>query len=221
MGQVSRACASVVVVSAMLPLLPSTARAGVIFQTSSAPGAATGSGVVIDNNQSLGARFQLSDTTRISHIGVRMSRITTGSIFGSIVRLSSMNDYPDSAHPFNTPDVLATTLLPIPSVTADVTGEIGPIMLPAGTYALVFGGGEFGAGGVATASQNNTPILPQSYFYWNESNGAYLDGSYGNVRFYALDQVPEPSSALAGIAVAVAAMVRRARPRRRDLALTA
>jgi hypothetical protein len=109
-------------------------------------------------------------------------------------------------------------LLPLPSgtTTADVTATIGPVTLEPGTYALVFGAGEFGAGGNAAATQNNTPIGPQSYFYWNSGTGGYVDGGYGNVRMYALNVVPEPSSTSAAVAVLAAVGARHQRRRRRD-----
>ena len=213
MGRVTRA---VVIVFMFVGPLPAAARGAVIFQTSSAPGGPIGGGVAIYDQSYVGVRFQLAQDTTLNRVGLRMTGLAgPGSIFGSIVRLSSMSDFPDSTHPFNTPDVLATTLLPIPASTTDVTADIGPITVPAGTYALLFGAGEFGANGDAAASQNNTPVGPQSYFYWVDSNGAYLDGSYGNVRFYVLNEVPEPSSGAVAIWVAAAAGLSR---RRRTLA---
>jgi hypothetical protein len=216
MGRWFSTCVILAALGLLVPACPG--RAAVIFETSATPGPPGQSGAAIYDGQYIGVRFQLAHTVTIDQIGLRMAGFVPGSIFGAIVSLSSMSDFPDSIHPFDSPDVLATTLLPVPTGEAtDVTANIGPVALPAGAYALVFGAGEFGANGTGGATTNNTPIGPQSYFFWNRGNGIYVDGGYGDApRLYVLGVIPEPSSAAAtGAVIAAAAFARGDRRRRR------
>ncbi|MCZ7687295.1 MAG: hypothetical protein M5U28_54585 [Sandaracinaceae bacterium] len=107
----------------------------------------TASGMVLSAGFWTGFRFQVSAgsdlTTTAIAINVRSS--SAGTIFGAIVRLTSMTDAPDAAD-LTGGDVAAMTTLSVPggpssaTVSAPITATLSP-----GWYAAVFGTGAFGA----------------------------------------------------------------------------
>jgi len=187
------------------------------FDTSLSPGSPTGGGAQVAADQYLAVRFQLVAPTSISSIGFRAVRTVpsdTGNLFGALIALDSGADFPDSANPLSTPDVLAhTEIAPPPSgQTQDISAPIGPIILPAGNYALMFGAGSYGTTGNVSATQNNPQSGSYSYFFWNSSNGFYTDGGFGNVRFFynTPNNAPEPTTiALLSLAAPLVLLRRR------------
>ena len=69
-----------------------------------------GGGTLIAGSQFFAARFQVTQPLTIDGIGGNIVGAPSGgSIFGALVALSSMSDYPDSTS-LTTPDVLAHVL---------------------------------------------------------------------------------------------------------------
>jgi hypothetical protein len=162
--------------------------------------ATVGSGV--DDLQYLGVRFQLASTATARSIGGHF--FGGGQIFGAIVQLSSISDFPDTTD-LSSADVLAHTLITVPAHSAEVSANIGPITLAPGFYALIFGAGRFGATGVGAAPNDNTDIGSPSYFFWNPAlNPGYIAGRFSGTRFFLNSQAvdaPLPAVAWGGAAL--------------------
>jgi len=117
--------------------------------------------------------------------------------------------------PLNTDDVLATTLLTLPTSSADISAPIGPVSLNPGTYAVIFGSGQFGATGAGYAVQDNPTVSPKSDFFWNGTQ--YVNSSFFQNRYVVYGIVPEPESALFASLLALPFFRRDRRARARFL----
>jgi hypothetical protein len=112
-------------------------------------------------------------------------------LFAAIVLLKNENDFPDSED-LSTSDVLGTTLIDFPEPSEETWGELA-ITLEPGWYALVFGGGLFGANGAGGVLSNSTDIGSPDYigfltgFDWGTRLPSKRFFVNGNV-------VPEPTS---------------------------
>lgn len=172
-----------------------------------------------------GVRFNLPTPVRVERVGGHLigfglggvAEGERGTIFGAIVALNSRTDLPDSPD-LSTSDVLETTLIDLPEFSDDVYGELS-LSLDAGWYALVFGGGLFGADfelGIGASLQNNVDIgddpsyigiqAPRMYGEW-----VVKSSSSANQRFVVEGSIiPEPStlSLLFGVAFVVAYRIR-------------
>jgi hypothetical protein len=141
-------------------------------------------------------RFQLLSGAVVDGIGGNIAidpNIGDGRIFGALVKLTDMNDYPDSTD-LSTPDVLAATAFSATPEIADVTAPIGPLTVGPGTYAVVLGSGLFGASGDGAMSINN-PNFPGSSTIWLLANRWDEYGAAGGLRFTVYGTaVPEPGS---------------------------
>jgi hypothetical protein len=162
------------------------------------------SGLVVYNDQLDGVRFSVSSPTTITAIGGHLYSIFTapGPIWGAVVHLSSMSDYPDSTS-MTTSDVLATALFTPPASAGDVIVPIAPLAVSPGTYALVFGGadengnnGALGATGMAAMPNTGATVGSPSPFSWNSQNG-WADNAVSptHAERFTVYQVPEPASA--------------------------
>jgi hypothetical protein len=158
-----------------------------------AVGQAGGSAISLQppDQQWLGVRFQTSTGGLIDGVGGNLSVYNffgNGLIFASLVKLSGLSDYPDSTD-LSTPDVLATTTFTGAYPSVDVVVPIGPVAVGPGTYALIFGSGQFGATGQGAMATDNTPVGTQSEF--ELSNNTWSELNQTGLRFtvYAM---PEP-----------------------------
>jgi hypothetical protein len=184
------------VIGLLPPFGGAIARGDTIF-VSATPG--PGRDTSIGNGQIIGARFSINAPEIVEDIGGYFNG--SGNIFGAIVRLSSSTDFPDSADPLSTADVLGHTLINLGLVDTDVSGTIGPVTLGAGNYAVIFGSGQFGAtgsGGVDGSANIGTP----SFIFHNGSSGpAWFNdnASPTDGRFFVEGTVaaPLPDSATA------------------------
>lgn len=140
---------------------------------------------VFDNGtqrQYLGVRFTVPTTSIANEIGGEIRGIspsgtfgTTGNnqIWGAIVQLSGTSDFPDSASPLNSSDVLATTLITLASSFTDTSAPIGPVTLQPGVnYGLFFGTNQFGATGRG-AAYGGTTAAAKTVHGENTSSGAF------------------------------------------------
>lgn len=134
-----------------------------------------GSGTIIGPTQYLGVRFHLSEDTHITGVGghVWAENFTWAGVFDAfLVRMHSHGALPEG-HPF-TEEELVASIVCEPTVL-ESRDYIFPIdvELPAGHYALVFGGGMFGN---ARLAGNDEPVHNPSYIVWD------LDGWRDYVR---------------------------------------
>jgi len=148
-----------------------------------------------------GVKFQLLVQTRISRIGGHFVANTIdggeGSVFGAIVTLDDEIDFPDSSD-LSSPDVLGSTLIPLPLLSSDASGALSLLVDP-GWYAVVFGSELFGAEGFGGVLRNGADIGSPTYIggqrntigFWRE-----LPAMFINQRFFVEGFViPEPSTA--------------------------
>ncbi len=163
-----------------------------------------------------GARFQLNHSVVTTSVGGHFVGPfgNEDTFFGAVIQLTHEEDFPDSSN-LSTPDVLGTALLSFPSSSSDVRGELELTLHP-GWYAVVFGGGLFGAEGRGAAVRNNPGSESASYINWQANspgNGwtnliTFPVEPEGKVRFFVEGTiVPEPASvvfsALAAIPIGI------------------
>lgn len=165
-------------------------------------------GYSIAPNMFLGVRFDLPAPVRLARVGGHLlgfglggvAEGERGTIFGAIVALTGSDDLPDSFD-LSTPDVIASTLIDLPELSAEVFGDLR-LTLDPGWYALVFGGGAFGADlelGIAVAIGNGAEIGEPEFI--GNSLSDYQGGfevrgpsTYGARFVIEGIQVPEPTS---------------------------
>lgn len=147
------------------------------------------SGVVVNANQFLGAAFTLPSAAQITAVGGHISG--TGTLFAAILSLSG--SLPTGA-PFDS-SLITDTTFTAPATSQDVVVPLS-VTLNAGTYALIFGSGLFGATGNGAMPTNNTDVVGATYFYWDGvDHFAWFLDTFSNTRFTVYGEiVPEPSS---------------------------
>jgi hypothetical protein len=159
----------------------------------SVPGLNIGSGLF------QGVRLYLPQEAAITSVGGHfLATNTDQSIFAAMVKLADGADFPNSGD-LSTSDVQGTTLLTLPSTSADVKGAL-PLKLSAGWYALVFGSGIFGADGSGFAVLNGTEIGVQQFLVQDPNFGgtgwAEQHSNFRNARYVVEGEfVPEPGAA--------------------------
>jgi hypothetical protein len=167
----------------------------------------------VSSLQFVGVRFEVFTNVTTSLVGghlfeTQFQPLGNHQIFGTIVALSGPDDLPDSFD-LSTPDVLGTTLLTLPPLSADVAAPLS-IQLTPGWYSLIFGSGSFGATGHGALAAYNTEIGTPSTFTLNQ----YVYAPSG-LRFF-VEAVPEPSSAsILGIWLTAPLFVRPLKKRRK------
>jgi hypothetical protein len=153
-------------------------------------------GVGIQNDQYIhqfvGSRFYISQNTEITAIGGHIGG--TGNIFGAIVKLSGINDFPNSFD-LSTADVIAHKVFTPNYPGDDYRTPLETTVTP-GYYALVFGSGLFGATGWAYMPQEGqSDIRTPSYIIINVAS--WFTSAPIQARFVVEGHVvPEPASAL-------------------------
>jgi hypothetical protein len=153
------------------------ARAGVIYQSATAGGGPGGTNYVVAGSQFLGVRFQVTSPVQTSAIGGQFTG--SGTLFGAVVALEGPGDFPDTTN-LSSPDVLGTAVMAPTDSSAPLSLTLTP-----GWYALVFGGGQFGAsGGPAFAPNSNTDVGSPSFFFWSSGNPGWSNDSIDHARFF-------------------------------------
>jgi hypothetical protein len=174
-----------------------TTKADVIYESATMGPTGQTSGWTIDNEQSLGTRFYISQTTQITAIGGRISNFTYANIFGAIVKLDNFSDFPDGA-PLKNEDVIAYTVFSGGYIDSDYRTPLSTILSP-GYYALVFGSGLYGTTGSAMMPYADQIDLgtPQ-YICWDSfRNPQWFDPIPLQARFVIEGTVvPEPATLL-------------------------
>ncbi len=186
--------ATVSAVAAALSILTplTSAEASIIFQTAAYTGNDTGEYIVQDIHY-IGAAFSLNAATQITGVGGQFGGFPSGEIFGAIVALSSQTSLPSFAPSTIAANAIADVVFSVPSGTVDYTAPLN-VTLGAGSYAVIFGSGAFGASGWAGLGDENTPIGAPNYVSYFSFNGdAWSADSYDGVRITA-SGVPEAST---------------------------
>ena len=125
-------------------------------------------GYAISEDQFIGSRFYVSETTEVTAIGGHFVEDNWLNIFGAIVTLDDGYDLP-SGLPFRSWEVVAFTYFRTPGSSSDIRVPL-EITLQPGWYGLVFGAGEFGL------SRNAVSLMPgggqtayqgSSFFFWD------------------------------------------------------
>jgi hypothetical protein len=157
-------------------------------------------GINITSHVFNGVRFELTSPVMTTQVGGHFASPSGGAFFGSVVRLTDENDFPDSGN-LSTPDVLGSTLIAFPESSGEAFGNLS-LSLDPGWYVLVFGSGLFGATSSGGAVGNNPDIDDPTYIGWQSGTGWFnlSDLSdvfdFSNYRFVIVGSVvPEPTSA--------------------------
>ena len=176
---------------AMISLAPLTAQAGIILETAAAiPGDIGDYTATTFNQRVIGAGFTLTQDAHITSVGFGSGRFGGGTIFGAIVPVDPATGYPLSDFDNLASTALGFTLIEELTTAGDMSGALS-LDLAAGTYAVVFGSGQFGATGVGAFTESTPigdPMMFESFF-----GSAFGDRS-DDVRLFVNGEVPEPAS---------------------------
>lgn len=161
---------------------------------------------IIDGTNLVGAEFTVTgNDVRASSLGGNFTQYSAGTIFGAIVAVNGgVVGAPSSA--------LAHVVFDSTGGGDETQALAAPVLLNAGTYAVVFGSGLWGATGssglVAGQDAIGNPVLVQS------TDGTSFSALTGDTVRVTVNAVPEPSTwaLLAGGLLGVAALrTRRSR----------
>lgn len=174
------------------------AKAAVLHE--SATFAAGSGGNSAHATQYLASRFTLSQTSAITAIGgnIFLFPWLDNELFGAIVALSSAPSALPSFLPSQlSSNTLAYTTFSPPTASSDFRTPLS-VTLNAGTYALIFGAGQWdtsGWGSMPFAGQSNLP--GSSYFSGHLFTNAWFDGGVTRMRFVvegSVSPVPLPAA---------------------------
>jgi hypothetical protein len=194
--------------------VPVSASAKLVLETATYTGNDAGEYIVQDGRW-IGAAFTLSSTQQITSVGGQFGGFPGGMIFAAMVPLASQTSLPN----FTPSDIetyaIADVVFSVPQAVAiDYTVPLS-VTLPAGSYAVIFGSGAFGASGFAGLGDLNdvvgTPNWANTFF-----DDAWDADSYDGVRI-TLTAAPEPSTwamllvGFAGLAFVSNSRMRRSR----------
>jgi hypothetical protein len=146
-------------------LLPVAASASpIIYQSATYTGDDDGE-YIISADRMIGAVFTLSQTTHITGIGAQFGGYPGGSIFGAIVPVDPKTGFPTGVSSDLAAISLGDVVFSVNLTDTSSSGvPIGDLMEPlsttltAGTYAVLFGSGQFGADGFAGLGDYNNPV---------------------------------------------------------------
>jgi len=154
-----------------------------------------GAGPAVSATQLVGWRFRVTSSVSVTEVGGHLGRIS-GQLFAAIMPLESIDALPP-APPFTASPVLGSAAFTPPAVTADVRVPLSVLLSP-GSYALVFGSGQFGAAGsglILNSQQTNIePTIRASYVTWRQTLPGVFEwtvGSLDNLRFVVVGREVE------------------------------
>jgi hypothetical protein len=173
-------------VTALLSVaIAGAASAAPLYQSAANSGNDTGE-YILSGNDLIGGVFTLSGTTNITAIGAQFGGFPGGNIFGAIVAVDAHTGLPAGASNDLASTALGHVLFSVTGGVHDQSAAL-PLTLGAGTYAVVFGSGQFGATGWAGLGYLNDPVgspsLVRSFFStgWSSFNDdgvrVFVDGT--------------------------------------------
>src|SRR5262249_14232219 len=145
----------------------SPARASIILETAT-PWPNPTPAVGIRGAQWVGARFTVTQTVQVDHIGANLEGAST--IFGAIVPLSGPGGLPTMPPSQIESFALAGASFAVSLSIADYSVPL-PVSLAPGEYGVVFGVDAFGATGGANLTTGNIPTAQASFFSALPLNG--------------------------------------------------
>jgi hypothetical protein len=169
---------------------PQTARADtVILETAAMGERGHWGGILVDASQFIAARFHLEHPMPVTRVGGHFTtgqNGAAGEIFTAIVHVAGPSAFPTGL-PFTPHEVMASTLITIPTgLSAELLVPL-PVVLPAGDYLVVFGSGLFGATGEGSLTTVNRALGPTTFpRYDNESNPPYWSDAL-------IDEIGDPN----------------------------
>ncbi len=177
---------------ALLALAAAPAIAAPLYQSATYTGTDTGE-YILSANDLIGGVFTLTSASKITDIGAQFGGFPGGEIFGAIVRVDPTTGLPAGPSTDIASIALGHALFAVSGGTHDQSVAL-PLTLTAGTYAVIFGSGQFGATGFAGLGCQNDPVgapsLVRSFF--GPDWGSFDDN--GVRVFVNGGAVPEPAS---------------------------
>jgi hypothetical protein len=191
----TRIRARAILVALMMAMPVCAAEAGTIVETATAEAGDPGDYIISNTNRVFGATFTVASATELTSVGFGYGRYGGGTIFAAIVPVDPITGFPLADYDNLAATALVSTLINVPAVfDAALTGDVlAPLsyQLAPGTYAVVFGSGQFGATGVGPFTESDAigdPQLFQSFF-----GSAWEDFGSDDIRLLLNgDPVPEP-----------------------------
>jgi hypothetical protein len=176
-------------------IVANPAGAKTIFQTATFTGVDTGEYIVSDDRY-FGVAFTLDKATEVTGIGGQFGGFPNGTIFGAIVALPSPTSFPDFSPTDIEANSVAHVVFAAPSATTDLTENLN-VTLSAGSYAVVFGSGAFGADGNGGLGDGNDSVGSPNFFTYLSFDDAgwetaSLDGA--RITVSASSAAPEAST---------------------------
>jgi hypothetical protein len=176
-------------------------------------------GVETDSTFYSGVDFQVTSPIHVTQIGGLFASglPSPGNIFGAIIPVASLSTAPNALTITNT--AVAHTLLTLPATGGDVENISGSVSvnLAAGSYALVFGSGLYGATASAAATESVasgsvlTTTGGETTYALRTSDGTEFLQAAG-ARYFV--DVPEPTSALLLFSLSTPTLLGRRRRQR-------
>jgi hypothetical protein len=198
---------------------PVSASAKLVLETATYTGVDTGETIVQDG-RFVGAAFTLGGTEQITSIGAQFGGFPSGSIFAAIVPLASQTSLPSFLASDIAANAIADVVFSVPmAVAIDYSVPLN-VTLSAGSYAVVFGSGAFGANGFAGLGEENNAVGSTNWMSTLFDN-TWSEDSLDGVRI-TLTAAPEPSTwAMLIIGFAGLGAAQRFHARRRKFGLRA
>lgn len=161
--------------NSLLFTITSTSTSNTIFQTTLPPTLGQLGSASLSSGQFLGNYFVLTSPARVDSISTYAQASDNGTIFGAILSVPSLTA-PPTGSPFDGSTIVSATLRP-GSTSGIVTATFPPVDLPAGTYAIVFGSGYFGATSTTALAAFSNGLSSNVPLGWNQvSWGFYCGG---------------------------------------------
>ena len=198
---------SALMVAALVVLLGAdrSAHAEIVYESATLGTTGQPGGFSI-NDEFLGSRFTLTQSTEITHIGGHIGdAFVPGTIWGAIIALGpgptalpTFGSDPVSNH------ALASAVFTPPAVSTEVTVALtSPVVLGPGQYGLLFGGaGDFGTTGdgrMPRSTETGASNLPGASYFLRGGNGGWFNVSiFDRTRFTVLGEtsvIPLPTTA--------------------------
>jgi hypothetical protein len=165
------------------------AAATVSLESAPLAGVGVNGGQTLSATQFMGWRFSTTKRTTVNEVGGHLAGFS-GNLFAALVALPKLDALPTGA-PFATAEVVASKVFSAPSPSTDFATSLTVTLSP-GSYALVFGSGQFDASGVGAMVNNplqtpNGPTTPAPYILWKQvlpQVYQWTVSTSNNVRFF-------------------------------------